>query len=78
MFYAPFDIVYKICKFMPCKIVLASMKEVIRCKKVHDGVAHAAKIYPSGYLIMILIGTVKGIVDSNVNFKITLLIQFLF
>lgn len=45
---------------MPCKLVLASMKEVIRCKKVHDGVAHAAKIYPNGYLIMILIGTVKG------------------
>ncbi|KAI1290097.1 Trimeric intracellular cation channel type A [Halotydeus destructor] len=60
IFYSPFDAVYKICKFMPIKIVLASMKEVIRCKKVHDGVAHAAKIYPNGFLIMVITGTVKG------------------
>ena len=36
------------------------MKEVIRCKKVHDGVAHAAKLYPSGYIIMAMVGTIKG------------------
>lgn len=60
IFYSPFDVVYKICKFMPVKVVFASMKEVIRCKKVHDGVAHAAKVYPNGYLIMAIVGTVKG------------------
>ena len=60
IFYSPFDICYKVCKFMPIKVVFASMKEVIRCKKVHDGVAHAAKVYPNGYLIMAIIGTVKG------------------
>lgn len=31
-----------------------------RCKKVYDGVTHAAKIYPSAYIIMVLIGTLKG------------------
>lgn len=31
-----------------------------RCKKVYDGVTHAAKLYPNAYLIMILIGTLKG------------------
>lgn len=60
IFYSPFDIVYKICKFLPIKIALAAMKEVMRCKKVHDGVDHAAKIYPNAYLIMIIIGTIKG------------------
>lgn len=60
IFYSPFDVIYKIFKFMPCKVVLAAMKEVIRCKKVHDGVTHASKIYPNGYIIMICIGTVKG------------------
>ena len=60
IFYSPFDIVYKICKFLPCKIVVAIMKEIIRCKKINDGVAHAASIYPNSYLIMIIIGTVKG------------------
>lgn len=52
---------------MPCKVVFACMKEVIRCKKVHDGVAHAAKIYPSGYLIMAIIGTTKGMFLQSVK-----------
>lgn len=41
------------------------MKEVIRCKKVHDGVVHAAKIYPNGFLIMVIIGTIKGKLSKN-------------
>lgn len=36
------------------------MKEVYRCKKVYDGVTHAAKLYPNAYIIMIIIGTIKG------------------
>ncbi|RWS27278.1 trimeric intracellular cation channel type A-like protein [Leptotrombidium deliense] len=60
MFYSPFDAVYKACKFMPFKVVFAAMKEVIRCKKVHDGVVHAAKIYPNGFIIMVAVGTIKG------------------
>lgn len=60
IFYSPFDLVYKICKFFPCKLVIALMKEVTRCKKVHDGVVHAAKLYPNGYLIMVVVGVVKG------------------
>lgn len=60
IFYSPFDVVYKICKFLPIKVVLSALKEVIRCKKVHDGVIHAAKLYPNSYLIMIMIGTIKG------------------
>lgn len=39
---------------------MATLKEVLRCKKVHDGVVHAAKLYPNAYLIMIIIGTIKG------------------
>ena len=31
-----------------------------RAKKVHDGVTHAAKLFPNAYLIMIVIGAVKG------------------
>jgi hypothetical protein len=60
VFYTPFDIGYKVVKFLPIKLLLAAMKEVYRCKKVHDGVMHAAKIYPNGYVAMIAIGTVKG------------------
>lgn len=60
IFYSPFDIGYKVVKFLPFKVALSAMKEVYRCKKVHDGVTHAAKLFPSGYLIMVLVGTVKG------------------
>ncbi|KAF8790479.1 Trimeric intracellular cation channel type like protein [Argiope bruennichi] len=60
VFYSPFEVGYKILKFLPVKLALNIMKEVVRCRKVHDGVVYAAKIYPNSYLIMIIIGTVKG------------------
>lgn len=44
-----------------------------RCKKVYDGVSHAAKLYPTAYLIMIIIGTLKGmqflIICEHFNLK---------
>ncbi|KAI5708846.1 hypothetical protein M8J76_004418 [Diaphorina citri] len=60
VFYTPFDIGYKASKFLPVKILFSGMKEIYRCKKIHDGVTHAAKLYPSAYIIMIIIGTLKG------------------
>lgn len=60
LFYSPFDLVYKICNFLPVKLVISCMKEVGRCHKIHHGVMHASKIYPSSYFIIVLIGTVKG------------------
>jgi hypothetical protein len=60
MFYSPFDLVYKLCNFLPFKLLVACMKEVNRCHKIHHGVLHASKIYPSSYFIIVLIGTVKG------------------
>ncbi|KAH0534600.1 trimeric intracellular cation channel type 1B.1 [Cotesia glomerata] len=60
IFYTPFDIGYKVAKFLPVKILFSAMKEIYRCKKVYDGVTHAGKLYPNAYLIMILIGTLKG------------------
>jgi len=60
MFYSPFDISYKLAKFLPVKIVIASMKEVYRCKKVYDGVSHAAKLFPNAWLILFITGLIKG------------------
>jgi len=60
MFYSPFDIVYKVSKFLPIKIVIGAMKEVYRCKKVYDGVSHAAKLFPNAWLILFITGLVKG------------------
>uniref|UniRef100_A0A034WA63 Trimeric intracellular cation channel type B-B n=1 Tax=Bactrocera dorsalis TaxID=27457 RepID=A0A034WA63_BACDO len=60
VFYTPFDIGYKIGKFLPIKVVASAMKEIYRAKKVYDGVSHAAKLYPNAWIIMIIIGTLKG------------------
>lgn len=60
IFYCPFDIGYKVGKFLPLKIVLSVMKEILRVKKINDGVVHASKVFPNGYLIMVIIGTIKG------------------
>jgi len=58
--YSPFDICYKVAKFLPLKVVMAVMKEFYRVKKINDGVTHAAKLYPNAYLILVIIGIIKG------------------
>ncbi|CAG7836959.1 unnamed protein product [Allacma fusca] len=60
IFYCPFDAAYKVCKFLPVKLAFSVMKEIYRTKKVYDGVTHALKVFPSGYLIALMVGTVKG------------------
>ncbi|OXA41796.1 trimeric intracellular cation channel type 1B.1 [Folsomia candida] len=60
IFYCPFDAGYKISKFLPVKLTFSVLKEIYRVKKVYDGVTHSLKIYPSGYLIALIIGTIKG------------------
>lgn len=60
VFYSPFDIVYKMVKFLPCKLAIAGLKEVQRAHKVYHGVVYTAKIYPNSVLIILFIGTIKG------------------
>jgi len=60
IFYSPFDVGYKFFKFLPIKVICAALKEVYRAKKVHDGVTHAAKLFPNAYIVMIAIGAIKG------------------
>lgn len=60
VFYAPFDGVYRLAKWMPVKVVLSVLKELQRVYKIHQGVAYASKLYPNAHLIHVLIGTAKG------------------
>ena len=53
MFYLPFDVGYKALKFMPVRLMCEALKEVYRAKMVHDGVSHAAKLFPNAYLVMV-------------------------
>ena len=40
---------------------------IFRAKQVHDGVGHAAKLFPNAYLVMIIIGAVKGNGDAFIR-----------
>jgi len=60
IFYSPFDIIYKMVKFLPFKLCIGTLKETQRAHKVYHGVTHTAKLYPQAYLLIVFIGTVKG------------------
>lgn len=60
IFYSPFDVTYKLCKWFPVKAVLNVLKEILRVHKVHHGIHHARKMYPSAYLVHIIIGVARG------------------
>ncbi|XP_065320523.1 trimeric intracellular cation channel type 1B.1-like [Gordionus sp. m RMFG-2023] len=61
MFYSPFDIVYHIFNFFPIKLLVMGAKEIYRCKNIYEGVSIAMKLYPQSYLIIVTIGTIKGV-----------------
>ncbi|KAH9498462.1 hypothetical protein Btru_007545 [Bulinus truncatus] len=58
--YSPFDIIYKLSKLLPVKLIICALKETQRAHKVYHGVLVAAKLYPSSYLIIVIVGTIKG------------------
>ncbi|XP_045159180.1 trimeric intracellular cation channel type 1B.1-like [Mercenaria mercenaria] len=60
VFYSPFDLVYKLARLLPFKMVICGFKEVQRASKIYAAVNHTAKLYPNAYLIIVLIGTIKG------------------
>lgn len=60
VFYSPFDFAITLAKILPVKVGLYVMKEIHRVKKVSGGVAAGAKLYPNSYLIMLIVGTLKG------------------
>lgn len=45
---------------MLIKIVVNCMNEIHNCKAIYQGITHASKIFPDSYVIMVLIGVVKG------------------
>ena len=45
---------------MVCSHLVNGMNNLCRTKKVFDGVTHALKVFPNGYLIALMVGTVKG------------------
>lgn len=58
--YSPFDLVYKITKFLPIHVFIYCLKEVQRVHKVHHGVSHTIHSHPHAYGLILAIGVIKG------------------
>lgn len=58
--YSPFDIIYKLFKFTPFKVIIYCLKEVQRAHKVHHGIHLASHIYPGAYVVICVVGILKG------------------
>ncbi|XP_026179453.1 trimeric intracellular cation channel type A [Mastacembelus armatus] len=60
IFYCPLNLFYKCVTFLPVKLVLVALKEVVRTRKIAAGVHHAHHAYHHGFFIMVIVGYVKG------------------
>ncbi|XP_022105494.1 trimeric intracellular cation channel type 1B.1-like [Acanthaster planci] len=60
IFYCPGDFFFKLVSSFPVQLLLIPFKEIIRMNKIAGGITQAAAVYPNGFLVMLIIGTVKG------------------
>ena len=64
IFFTPGDIAYKIVKLLPVYVVICSLKEILRAKKVYKGLEEGKLAMPSNgslLFIPVLIATLKVI-----------------
>lgn len=52
--------VYILCNFLPIKLILYCMNEIHNCKLIYQGIIHSSRIFQDSYVIMAIIGVVKG------------------
>ncbi len=60
IFYSPFDLFIRLIRFLPIRFVIGVAKEIQRTKKIYHGVHSTLALYPDGYIIVVLIGAIKG------------------
>lgn len=54
------NLFYKCVSFLPVKLILVAMKEVVRVRKISAGVHHAHHLYHHGWFVMMATGWLKG------------------
>ena len=72
IFFTPGDIAYKIVKLLPVYVVICSLKEILRAKKVYKGLEEGKLAMPSNgslLFIPVLIATLKVILSFWPNRK---------
>ncbi|CAF5120783.1 unnamed protein product [Rotaria magnacalcarata] len=60
VFYFPFDFINYLLRFLPIRLVIGIGKEIRRTKTIYDGVRLTLSLYPDSYIIVILIGAIRG------------------
>lgn len=60
IFYSPFDLFDRFIRFLPIRALIGVGKEILRTKKIYTGVHSTLALYPDGYIIVVLIGAIKG------------------
>lgn len=60
IFYSPFDLFDRFIRFLPIRLLIGIGKEILRTKKIYTGVHSTLALYPDGYIIVVLIGGIKG------------------
>ena len=58
--YSPFDVVYKLCKFAPVRLIARAVDQLHVAHHIHHGVNYALKHYTGAYVIAVLVGIAKG------------------
>jgi hypothetical protein len=61
VFYSPLDLINHLLRFIPIPFIIGIAKEIQRTKKIYDGVHSMFALYPDSYIIVVLIGAIKGI-----------------
>jgi len=59
--YSPFDVVYKLCKFAPVRLLARAMDQLHVAHHIHHGVNYSLKHYTGAYVIAVVVGVAKGI-----------------
>lgn len=65
--YAPFDFVYKLCKFTPIKLIISLLKEVQRANSVHHGILFAMKNFSGSHIVVGMFGILKGSASQHMR-----------
>ena len=60
IYFCPFDVFYYLCAATPVRLMLLTIHEFARAKKVLSGVTMAAALYPNSLVAMAIVGMFKG------------------
>jgi trimeric intracellular cation channel len=60
VFYSPLDLIARLLRFIPIRLLVGIGKEIRRTRKIYEGVHSTLTLYPDGYIIVVFIGAIKG------------------